>query len=201
MSYPANSMNPDSFDQSFGPNSHGINSSTWDIVNEERPMPMPVQGDLHNQYFQMIYPAMVMASDMMEDMRMRQVDMPEVSMQFSPSYASLGLPGGNATDMMHQLQSHFGTPLRDAGQVDPMLLAFDSAQHEIDPVMASHAEFQNSRIGVLERELDQQSVNSLLGVGYSSYEYHPEQWQPDPNMTPLEPGLEFEKWVEDHHAG
>jgi hypothetical protein len=195
-------MNTGFFNQSFGPNGHGMNKSAWDMTNEGRPMPMPMQNDLYNQYYQTsVHPPMGMAPAVMEDLRMRRVDTPGASMQFSPGHALLGLPGGNAADMMHQLQSHSGTPLGDEGQVDPMLLAFDGTHHELGPAMAPHPEFRNGHMSMLERDLDQDSVNSLLGTGHSHDDYQPEQWQSDPNMTPLEQGSEFEKWMDDHHVG
>ncbi|KAF2648361.1 hypothetical protein K491DRAFT_684743 [Lophiostoma macrostomum CBS 122681] len=202
IGYPANSMNTGYFNPSFGPNGHGMNKSAWDMTNEGRPMPMPMQSDMYNQYYQTsVHPAMGLGPAVMEDLRMRRVDTPGSSMQFSPGHALLGLPGGNAADLMHRLQSHSGTPLGDEGQVDPMLLAFDGTQHELDPAIAPHPEFRNGHMSMLERDLDQDSVNSLLGTGHSHDDYQPEQWQSDPNMTPLEQGSEFEKWMDDHHVG
>lgn len=203
IGYPANSMNTDFFDQSFGPNGTGMNKSTWKMANEGRPVPMPMQGDIYHQYFQTsVHPTMGVAPAVMEDLRMQRVDTPGASMQFSPGHALLGLPGGNAADLLQQMHSHTGTPLGHDGQVDPMLLAFDSSHHpDMDPAIAPYPEFRNVRMSMMDRDLDQGSVHSLLGAGPSQDEFHLEQWQLDPSMVPMEQGSEFEKWMDDHHAG
>jgi hypothetical protein len=195
-------MNADFFEKSFGLNGNGMNKATWDIGNEGRPMPMPIQGDIYNQYFQTagVHQNLNMGPVDLEDLRMQRADTPGASMQFSPDNSLLGLPGGNAADLMQQLNSHTETPLTDAGQVDPMLLVFDGAQpHEMDPGMAAHSEFRSSNMGLMDRELDEHGVNNLLGAETAQDGFHPDQWQSDPTMGTMEAGPEFEKWMEDHH--
>jgi hypothetical protein len=161
------------------------------------PMQMPMQDDLYNQYFQTgVHPHMSMAPTHMDDLRMDRVDTTGGQLQFAPGQAMLGLPGG--ADMMQHLHSHVGTPLGNEGQVDPMLLAFDQPHHQehIDPGMALHPEFRNGHLSMADRELDQDSVQE-----HPHDDFHSEHWQPDPNMAPMEQGSEFEKWMDDHHAG
>lgn len=160
------------------------------------------QGDLYNQYFQStVYPSMGMGPTVMEDMRMRRVDSPVSSMHFSPGHSLLGLPGGNAAEMMQQMHSHSNTPLGEP-QVDPMLLAFDGGhRHDIDhAAMMQHPEFRNGHMNMMDRDFDQDSVHSLLGTTPSHDEFQPGSWQPDPNMAPMEQGSEFEKWMDDQHT-
>lgn len=197
---PTNIVNTEYFDRSFGPNGAAMNKSSWEMTNEGRPMPMPMtQGDLYNQYFQTsVHPNMGMGPGVMEDLRFRRVDTPISSMQFSAGHALLGLPGGTTEDLM-QLHSHASTPLGDDSQVDPMLLAFDGGHHhDVGPAVAQHPEFRNGHIGMIERELGQDSVNNLLVAAAAHEEFHPEAWQHDPNMAPMEEESEFEKWMGDH---
>ncbi|PSN72902.1 HMG box protein [Corynespora cassiicola Philippines] len=201
LGYPAHSMEAEYFDRSFGPNGSGMNKSSWEMTNDGRPMPMPMgQNDLYNnQYFQAsVHPNMGLGTGMMEDLRLRRVDTPASSLQFSPGHALLGLPGGNAADLIQQLHSHTGTPL-DEPQVDPLLLAFDGDHHQdLGPAVMHPTEFRNGHIGLMERELDPSSVDALLGTAPSHEEYHPESWQSDPTMAALEPESEFEKWMGEH---
>ena len=205
LSYSTSNMHPGYFDHNFGPNGNGMNKSTWEMTNEGRPMPMSMaQGDLYNQYFQTtVHPNMSMGigPGIMEDMRMRRVDTPGSSMQFSPGHSLLGLPGGNVADLIQQLHSHSGTPLGNEPQVDPMLLAFDGHHDNIDPSkMIQHSEFGGGHMGIVDKELDQDSVHSLLGAAPSHDDFHSATWQTDPNMASMEQGLEFEKWMDDRHA-
>ena len=200
-SYGSNSMNTDFFDRTFGPNDT-INKSTWEMTNEGRPMPLPMgQGDLYQQYFQTaMHPSMPMV--IMEDPRMRKLDPQNSSMQFSQNHALLGLPGGNGADLLQQLQSHTGTPLGDEHQVDPMLLAFDGGHtHDTDPNLGISTDFRNGHL-VMDRELDQASVNSILGAPDAAHHdnFHSEPWHADPTIASMEPGSEFDKWMDDHHA-
>ncbi|KAF2869974.1 HMG box protein-like protein [Massariosphaeria phaeospora] len=199
FSYPVHGVNTDFYDRSFGADGNGMTKSSWEMPNDGRPMPMHMpQGDLYNQYFQTAnYPSMSMGPSVIDDMRLRRVDTPSSSVQFSPGHALLGLPGGNVSDFMQQLHSHAGTPM-DEPQVDPMLLAFDVGQHhDVGGVLSQHPEFQNGHMGMIERELDQDSVHSLLGTGSSYDDFHPDSWHQDPNMAPLEQESEFEKWMGD----
>ncbi|KAH7114351.1 HMG box protein-like protein [Dendryphion nanum] len=200
--YPANNMNPDFFDRSFGSNGTAVNSSAWDMSNDGRSIPIPMQHEFYqHQYFQTpVHPHMGMTSSVMEDLQMRRVDTPGSSMQFSPCHSLLGLPGGNV-DLMAQLHSHAGTPTGDDGQVDPMLLAFDGNHHIINPAIAQlHPEFRNGHMTMIDRELDQDSVNSYVGANVPHEEYQHDQWHPDPHMAPMEQGSEFEKWMDDPHV-
>ncbi|KAF2686552.1 hypothetical protein K458DRAFT_415900 [Lentithecium fluviatile CBS 122367] len=196
LSYHMNGMSADYFDRSFGPNGHDMNKSSWEMTNEGRPVPMHLaQGDLYNQYYQnSMQPNMAMAG--MEDMRLRRVDTPGASMQYSPEHGILGLPGGNAADIMQQMHSNAGTPLGEA-QVDPMLLAYDGGHHHDVGATVQHPEFQNGHMGIMERELNQQSVDSLIAAGHGQEVFHPASWQPDPHMGHIDQESEFEKWMSD----
>ncbi|KAF2189624.1 hypothetical protein K469DRAFT_683039 [Zopfia rhizophila CBS 207.26] len=201
--YPSSSMNADFFDRSFGPNINGMNKSAWNMTQEGRPMPFVMgQGDMYNQYYPTtMHPNMAIAPGVMEDLQMQGVGTPGASVQFPQGHALLGLPGGNAADMTHQLHSHSGTPLDDEPQVDPMLLAFDGGHHhDAGLAMVEHAEFRNGHIGMMDGELDQDSVNSLLATGPLYDEYHSEPWQADPTIAPMEAGSEFDKWMDNHHS-
>lgn len=199
ISYPSHSMSVDFFDRSFDPNGVGLNKSSWEMTNEGRPMPMPMgQGDPYNQYYQTsVQMTTGMDPSMLEDLRMRRVDTP-ASMQFSADHALLGLPGGNTTSLMQQMYSHAGTSLSREAQVDPMLLGFAGGHHhDMAPSTVPHPEFRNGHLAMMDRELDQHSVDSLL-TGHVHEDFQPESWQPDPNMGPIEHESEFEKWMGEH---
>lgn len=198
VGYPSNALkNNGFFTRTFGPDD-GMNKSHWDMSNDGRPLPLPMnQNDLYHHYFQTNN--MSMAG--LEDMRMPHVDTSGSQMQFSQGHPLLGLPGGNAVDFIQQFYSHTGTPLGDDHQVDPMLLAFDGGNsQDTDPTMALQPEFRNGHL-IMERELDQAGVNSLLGTTNPSHDdFHTEPWHADPTITSLEPGSEFDKWMDDHHT-
>ncbi|KAF2198680.1 hypothetical protein GQ43DRAFT_434057 [Delitschia confertaspora ATCC 74209] len=196
VEYPANAMNNEFYARSFG-SSSAMSGSSWDTTNEGEPMALPIsQNDIYYQYFQQaMQPNFSMGG--VEELKLRKVDTPGLSMQFSQVHPLLGLPGGNGTDMMQHLHSHSDTPFADEHQVDPMLLAFDGGHHNGgDPTMSVHLDFHN----VMERELDQASVNSLLGVHPSHDEYSSEHWHSDPTMASMEHPSEFDKWMDDHHV-
>jgi hypothetical protein len=163
------------------------------MTNEGRPMPMPMamgHNDLYNQYYQTAaYPAMHMSPNYVDDMHMR-VDTPA---QFHSNPLMLGLPGGSANDLLQQLYSHAGTPF-DEGQMDPMLLAYNGANHsDINPTALQHNGFRNSHPGMLDEKLDQQNLQSLLELPHD--DYHVRSWQSDPTLVSLEQESEFDKWV------
>ncbi|KAF2264550.1 hypothetical protein CC78DRAFT_580335 [Lojkania enalia] len=198
IGYLTNYAHPQFFERTYGQNINSMNKSAWDMAYEGRPMSMPmVPNEVYSQqYFQAIQPNMTMQEVVMEDPRMQRMDTPVSSMQFSPGHVLLGLPGGNATDMMQHLHSPAGTPLGDDSQVDPMLLDFDGEhQHDINPAMLRHPEFRNGHLAMMERELEQDSLANLLPP---HNDYHAETWQPDPSITQLEQGSEFDKWMDDH---
>lgn len=201
MGYPVNGVNglgPEFFDQRFTPNGTGMTRSPWEIPSDGRPMPMPMDGPYSQYYQSAMHPGISMHSSMPEDMRLRRADTPISTLQLSPDTALLGLPGGNANELLQQMHSHTGTPLGES-QVDPMLLAFDGGQHHELNVAVSHPEFRNGHMAMLERELDGHSVDSFIGGPPQSHEeYHSEAWQPDPTMGPMEPPeSEFDKWLGD----
>ncbi|KAF2804804.1 uncharacterized protein BDZ99DRAFT_451245 [Mytilinidion resinicola] len=192
----------------FGPNG-GLNRSSWEANNEGKPLPVPMgQGDLYGQYYQTtIHQNMTVPG--MEDVHMRKMGTPGSSMQFSQDPSLIGLPGGQTSDWLQQLHSHAGTPLNEP-QVDPMLLAYDDrglggqTGHLVDGgTLLDHNsdfKFSNGHYGMIERELDQDSVHSLLAGDSGQGEYHPEAWQVDPTVLQMEQGSEFDKWMDDHHA-
>ena len=196
MSYQTNRMHADLFDRGFGPNGHHVNKSSWDMANQGRPVPLHMeQADLYNQYFQpSIHPNMNMTG--LEDVRLRRIDTPGQSMHYSPDHAILGLPGGNVADLMQQLQTDADTPLGEH-QVDPMLLAYDGDGHPNMGTAVQHPEFHHGHMGMMDRELDQHSVDSLLAAGHGNDVFHTGPWQPDPHMAQLDQESEFEKWMGD----
>lgn len=202
--YPSNNSMTTGFDgQYFGPN-NGMNKSTWEASNEGKPLPIPMgQVDLYNQYYQMtIQPNMSVPG--MEDVRMRRMDTPGIVMQFPQGHSLLGLPGVRHPELL-QMHTHMGTPIPHEFQVDPMLLAFDdqfggqpSQTSDVIIGMEHRTEFGNGHMGMMKRELDQESVHSFLGSGAAHEEYRPEAWQVDTTVVPMEPGSEFDKWMDDH---
>jgi hypothetical protein len=149
LTYSPNSISTDYYDQSFGPNEHDVNRSSWDMTNDGRPLPMPVHGELYNPYYQTsMHQSMAMAPVSMEELRMRRVDSPVATMQFS-SGPLLGLPGGNTVDLMEHLHSSSCTPLGEP-QVDPMLLAFNSDHHH-QRLMVQHPEYHNGHMSMMDR--------------------------------------------------
>ncbi|KAF1953316.1 HMG box protein-like protein [Byssothecium circinans] len=191
IGYPSNGMNGEFFDQSFGPNGAGMNKLSWEMSHEGRPLNMPMaHDDVYNQYFQTSMHSNMGMDPGMDDMRLRRVDTPVSTMQFSPDHALLGLPGGNAVDLMQQLHSHASTPLQGEPQVDPMLLAFDDGHH----IPVQHPEFQNGHMAMMDRELDRHIVDGLMNGAPVQEEFRPDPWQPDPNMGTLEQESEFDKW-------
>jgi hypothetical protein len=197
FSYGSNGVGDEYFDCSFGPNGHGVNRSSWEMTNEGRPMPMPMShDDLYNQYYQTIaYPAMHISPNYADDMQMRRVGTPQ-SMQFRSNPSMLGLPGGNANDLLQQLHSHAST-LFDDGQLDPMLLAYGGGNHsDINPTALSQNGFRNGHQNILDEKLDQHNIDNLLQMPHD--DYHPGSWQSDPTMVALEQESEFEKWMGEH---
>ena len=204
--YPSNSSMTTGFDgQYFRPN-NGMNKSTWEASNEGKPLPVPMgQADLYNQYYQMtVQPNMSIPG--MEDIRMRRMDTPGTVMQFPQSHSLLGLPGSRHSELL-QMHTHMGTPIPHESQVDPMLLAFDhqlggqpDQTSDVITCMEHHTEFGNGHMGMVGREFEQESVHSFLGSGTTHEEYRPEAWQVDTTVVPMEPGSEFDKWMDDHPA-
>lgn len=200
LSYLATGMEGSFFDPSFRSHGNGMHKSGWEMGNEARPMPMPMaHEDPYNQYYQApMHNGMGMDPSPMEDMRLRRVDSPSSTMQFTPDHALLGLPGGNAADLIQQLNSHAGTPLGGEPQVDPMLLAFDSGHH-VGTTPAQHPDYRNGSMAMLNRELEPQSADRFAPP---EDEYRPDPWQPDIGIGTIELESEFEKWglIGDHQA-
>ena len=198
IGYPVNGVNGEFLDPNFGPNGTEMNKSGWEMTNEGRPMPMPMaHDDMYNQYFQTpMHPNMVM-DPVMDEMRFRRVDTPVSTMHFSPDHALLGLPGGNAVDLMQQLHSH--TPLGEP-QVDPMLLAFDNGHHNTGTVPVQHSEFHNGHMGMVDGDFASHNANGMMNGAPVQEEYRPDPWQPDTSLATLDQESEFDKWglVGDH---
>jgi hypothetical protein len=175
--------NVDYFEQAYG-NKYGMNRSSWNMTNEGRPMPVPMHGDLYNQYYQTTTYTMHPASSFTEDVDVRAVGAPAPAMQFSSSQALLGLPGGS--DLMQQLHSHAGSRYEN-GQVDPMLLAYHGGQLDI-PYRGSQSSMSGEQPHGMERAMELRPTHD---------DYNP-SWQSDPTMSSLNPESEFDKWVGDH---
>ncbi|KAF2279488.1 uncharacterized protein EI97DRAFT_177958 [Westerdykella ornata] len=170
----------------------------WELPNAGRPLPMPVQGDYYHHYYPSSgHPNMGMAAGVMEEMHMRRISSTGLPMHYSPEPAMLGLPGGNAADMMQHLHSAVGTPLSQDGQVDPMLLAYDGGHPDMESSMMSSS-FQSGHLDEFDRDMHPHTDQSFLAS--SEDDFHTEHWHPDPTMITMEQGSEFEKWMEDHHA-
>lgn len=198
VGYSMNGMNHDFFDQRYGPNGVGMNRAGWEMNNEWRPMPMPIE-DPYNQYYQTpIHPSMSMHQGLMEDTRLRRADTPISHLHLTQDTALLGLPGGNANELLQQMHPQTDTPLGSDTQVDPMLIAFDGGQHHELGVPSTHSEFQNGHIAVVNGDFDANSVDSLIGAEGAHEEYRTEAWQPYSNVGPMEsPESEFDKWLGD----
>tara|TARA_R110002003_G_scaffold106_15_gene8846 strand:- start:22898 stop:24292 length:1395 start_codon:yes stop_codon:yes gene_type:complete len=197
LSYPANGMHGDFFDRSFGPNGHGLNKSSWEMTNEGRPMPMPMHHDVYNQYYQTAaYPGL-MGANYSDDLHMRRVGTPSSSAHFPSNHRLLGLPGGNANNLMQQLQSQSGTPFDD-GQLDPMLLAYHGGGHsELDTTGLPHG-YRNGHPDMIHPKLEQHDIDSLLDMSPTQDEYRTSSWQSDQTMVSLEQESEFDKWMGEH---
>ncbi|KAI4610185.1 hypothetical protein J4E83_008411 [Alternaria metachromatica] len=193
FSYPSNGVAVEYFDQSFGPNGNGINRSSWEMTNEGRPMPMPIShNELYNQYYQTAaYPNMQISPTYADDMHMRRVDTPSSSMQFHSNPSMLGLPGGNANDLLQQLHPNMSSSF-DEGQLDPLLLAYDGGSHsDIDPSALQNAVYRNPHPDMQEDRLEQHNLDGLLDLPHDEYQ----AWQSDPTMVSLEQESEFDKWM------
>ena len=165
-------------------------------------MPIPIgHNDVYNQYYQTAaYPGVSMNPSFADEMRMRRVTAPAASFQFQSNQGLLGLPGGNAGDLMQQLSSNGGTPF-DEGQLDPMLLAYDGGSaSDIDPVALQHHSFRNGHANMVDEKFEQHGLENLLDLGNPRDEYHSGSWQSDPNMASLEEESEFDQWMRDHSA-
>ncbi|KAL5118256.1 hypothetical protein ACEQ8H_003766 [Pleosporales sp. CAS-2024a] len=189
LSYASNGINPEFFDQRFGPNGLAVNKSSWEMTNEgSRPTPMAMHNDVYNQYYQTsAYPG-IMTTNYQDDLR--RVAVPAA--QFTSDHALLGLPGGN--DLMQQMHSQIGAPFEER-QLDPMLLAYDGSQHAgIEPIALQHG----YRIGhghVLDTKLEQHDIDRLLEISPTRNDSHTGPWQSDPTMVSLEQESEFDKWI------
>lgn len=193
FSYPSNGVAVEYFDQSFGPNGNGINRSSWEMTNEGRPMPMPIShNELYNQYYQTAaYPNMQISPTYADDMHMRRVDTPSSSVQFHSNPSMLGLPGGNANDLLQQLHPNMSSSF-DEGQLDPLLLAYDGGSHsDIDPSALQNAVYRNPHPDMQEDRLEQHNLDGLLDLPHDEYQ----AWQSDPTMVSLEQESEFDKWM------
>ena len=196
ISYSSNGVSQDYFDGTFGPNGNGVNRSSWEMTNEGRPMPMPMpmsmsHNDLYNHYYQTAaYPNMHMSPSYTDDMHMRPVSTPTSNSHFQSNPSMLGLPGGNAHDLLQQLHPNVGTPF-DEGQLDPMLLAYDGGNRsDIDPAALQQNDFPNPNMGMQEA-LAQHDLDNFLDLPQDEYQ----SWQPDPAMVSLEEESQFDKWV------
>ncbi|KAF1930770.1 uncharacterized protein M421DRAFT_418248 [Didymella exigua CBS 183.55] len=202
ISYPPNLAPPEYLERSYGPNANGMMRSSWEMTNEGRPMPMPMHHDMYNQYYQTaVFPNMHVGAHYSEDLRMRRVGVPGAdpapaqALQFS-SNQLLGLPGGDASDLMNQLQAQVTTPF-DEGQVDPLLLAYDGGHHsEVDPV-ALQQDYRNGYPNMMDEKYGQQEINRLLEIEHHHDSYN-SSWQSDPTMSSFDQESEFDKWVGEH---
>lgn len=201
ISYPPNLGPPEYLERSFGPNGNGMLRSSWEMTNEGRPMPMPMHHDVYNQYYQTaVYPNVHMGAHYAEDLRMRRVGVaaaaPAPTLQFS-SNQLLGLPGGDASDLMSQLQGQVTTPF-DEDQVDPLLLAYDGNHRAQADHAALQQDYRNSYSSMIDdNKYDQQAIDRMLELEHAHESYHP-SWQSDPTMSSLDQESEFDKWVGEH---
>ncbi|KZM22763.1 hypothetical protein ST47_g6081 [Ascochyta rabiei] len=201
ISYPPNLGPPEYMERPFGSNANGMMRSSWEMTNEGRPMPMPMHHDMYQQYYQTaVYPNVQMGAQYSEDLRMRRVGMPAAApapaLQFS-SNQLLGLPGGDASDLMNQLQPQLATPFEE-GQVDPLLLAYGGGHRaEVDPVIVQQDYRSGYSSMMPDDKYDQQEIDRLLEMEHAHDSYH-SSWQSDPTMSSLDQESEFDKWVGEH---
>lgn len=156
-------------------------------------MPMPIShNELYNQDYQTAaYPNMQISPTYAGDMHMRRVDTSSSSMQFRSNPSMLGLPGGNANDLLQQLHPNMSSSF-DEGQLDPLLLAYDGGGHSgIDPSALQNAVYQNPHPDMQEERLEQHNLDGLLDLPHDEYQ----AWQSDPTMVLLEQESEFDKWM------
>lgn len=200
ISYPPNLAPPEYMDRGLVQNANGMMRSSWEMTNEGRPMPMPMHHDMYNQYYQTaVYPNVHMGAPYSEDLRMRRVGMPTAApaptLQFS-SNQLLGLPGGDASDLMSQLQPSV-TAAYNGGQVDPLLLAYDGGHRsEVNPANLP-PDYRNGYSTMIDGKYDQQEIDRLLEIEHTHDSYN-SAWQSDPTMSSLDQESEFDKWVGEH---
>ena len=200
ISYPPNLGPPEYMERSFGPNANGMMRSSWEMTNEGRPMPMPMHHDMYNQYYQTaVYPNVHMGAHYSEDLRMRRIGVPAPapapSMQFS-SNQPLGLPGGDASDLLNQLQPQVATSFNE-GQVDPLLLAYDGGHRSEMAPAALQQDYRSGYTSLIDEKYDQQEIDRLLEIEHTHDSYN-SSWQSDPTMSSLDQESEFDKWVGEH---
>lgn len=201
VSYPPNLGPPEYIDRPFGPGANGMMRSSWEMTNEGRPMPMPMRPDMyHHQYYQTAtYPNTHIGAQYSEDLRMHRVAVPPApsapTLQFS-SNQLLGLPGGDASDLMHQLHPQATTPFDD-GQVDPLLLAYDGGHRSEVGASALQHDYRHGYSSMIDDKYDQQEIDRLLEIEHAHDNYN-HSWQSDPAMASLDQESEFDKWVGEH---
>lgn len=159
-------------------------------------MPMPIstsQSDLYNHYFESAaYPVLHMSPIYFDDLQMRPLNTPTPSNHFQSNPSMLGLPGGNADDLLRQFHPSTSAPI-DEGQLDSMLLAYRGSHSDIDPASLQPSDFQDSQLGMQEA-LAHHDLDDLLDLPHDEYP----AWQSDPTMVSLEQESEFDKWIGDH---
>ncbi|KAI8936420.1 hypothetical protein NX059_006827 [Plenodomus lindquistii] len=196
MSFPQGGLGMDEYlEPRFGPNRHGVNTSSWEMTNEGRQMPMPIaHNELYNQYYQSAaYQQPMYMNEYAEDNRMRRIDTPVASVSFESDNSLLGLPGGTA-DLMQQYSSHRNTPFED-GQVDPMLLGYPSGHSDLDSSTLQQ-NYRSGPSGAVDDGLGQHDFETLLGLGNANEDYRTNaQWQGDPSMSTVEESSQFENWM------
>ncbi|KAF2131468.1 HMG box protein [Dothidotthia symphoricarpi CBS 119687] len=192
ISYPTNGVNVGFFEQSFGPNSHGMNRSSWDMTNEGRPMPLPIQTDVYGQYLQTsAYPSLNINQNFSEDSHMRRVSSLVSPTQFSSNQGLLGLPGGNANDLLQPMGTSF-----EEGQMDPILLTYDVGNlADINSGAVQHHGWRAGYANMFDEKLEQRSFDNLLDLTPTRSEFPSGCWQSDPAMVSLEQESEFDKWM------
>ncbi|KAJ4330887.1 hypothetical protein N0V95_009983 [Ascochyta clinopodiicola] len=200
-SYIPNSDSLVHFGRPFDLNTNSMMRSSWEMTNEGRPMPIPMDRDKYKQYYQtVVYPNAHMGAQYGEDLRLRRVGMPVAApapaLQFCPNLL-LGLPGGDASHLMNQLQPELATPYEE-GQNDPLLLAYDGGHlAEVDPVVVQQ-DYRNGYSNIIpDHKYDQQEIDRFLEMEHAHESYH-STWQSDPTMSSLDQESEFDKWVGEH---
>lgn len=191
-SYSANGAEHEYFDRPYAVNGTGMGKTSWEIASDGRPMPVPIgHNDMYNQYYQTAaFPNLI--SPTFRDGHMRQVNSPVPSIQFQSNGGLLGLPGGNASDLMQQMHSQAGTPYEE-GHLDPLLLGFEGGHpNDVEALAMQHHSFGSSHSAMMNEKMHQ---NGLLALGNPHEEYQIAAWQSDPNMASMEHESEFEQWM------
>lgn len=192
LSYSTNGAEPEYFDRQYAVNGNGMSKTPWEMSSDGMPIPMPIgHTDMYNQYYQTAaFPNLI--SPTFGDGHVRRGVSPAPSIQFQSNGGLIGLPGGNAGDLMQQMHSQGGTPYEE-GHLDPLLLGFEGGHsNDVEGLTMQHPGFGSGHPNMINEKLQH---NGLLALGNPHEEYQIAAWQSDPTMASMEQESEFEQWM------